>query len=472
MTPRTDFDKPLHDFPWAPVRSHRNPYRHPPAPLGSSLSQKAYPKRWLRLLLALALFCGAPAFGYEELWESAAGRERIFSALVGIFEDNYWDPDYRDWDTWAERYEAQVIAAEDRSAFDRTLSRMVSDLGDDHSRWVGLSPAGNPSPDAGHQPGLGFQHSFLAQQGIVLERVFAETPAAQAGLQRGDVIVRINNQDLRELPGGFAVDRLLREAVASGEVRLGVRRRSQFLSLELTPEPIDFARVSELPQANMLDDSTGYLYLPSFREAGTARAVNELLGELLEQGATSLVLDMRGNLGGRLGELGLVLGAFIDGVWVEAVSQGDVIWRSSYQLRGDEGVNRLETLSGEPVAQDRLAAPVRFDGPLAVLVDRRNSSAGEVAPLVLQDLGRATIVGEATGGNVEAIQAFNLPDGSLVYVAVANLRSASGRDYSQGLQPDLLVSSDLQELARGFDAPVAEALKSLKRLPFTPGRFF
>jgi C-terminal processing protease CtpA/Prc len=90
----------------------------------------------------------------------------------------------------------------------------------------------------------------------------------------------------------------------------------------------------------------------------------------------------------------------------------------------------------------------------------------------LQDLGRAIIVGEPTFGNVEAVQAFDLPDGSLVYVAVANLQGISGTDYTRGIQPDIEVSGSLQDLARGFDAPLAEAIRALKALPFTPGKYF
>ena len=119
-----------------------------------------------------------------------------------------------------------------------------------------------------------------------------------------------------------------------------------------------------------------------------------------------------------------------------------------------------------------LEHPASFGGALVVLVDHTNSSAGEIAALVLQNLGRATIVGEATEGNVEAVRGFKLPDGSLVMVAVANMQSAAGETFDGGVVPDVEARETLEELARGFDAPVAEALRALKALPFTPGKFF
>lgn len=422
----------------------------------------------LILLVCLGTLWGAWALAQEALWESAAGRERVFNALVKVFRENYWDPEYLDWDAWSASYRDQAVAAETRAAFDEVMRRMVNQVGDDHSRWVGLVQGGGGGTAT---TGLGFQHSYLARQGIVVERVYPETPAA-AQLRRGDLIVRVNGQEVRDLGGSYDVDRVLREAIGGGVVQLGVRRKNQLLSIEVQPTDIDFGRVSELPQGAMLDASTGYLYIPSFKPEGLAQEVNRLLGELVARGATSLVLDMRDNLGGRLGELGLVLGAFIDGPWVEAVSHGAVVWRSSYARDEGRGTNVLETAEGAPFAGDDLSDPVRFSGPLAVLVSRQNSSAGEVAPLVLQSRGRATVLGEPTAGNVEAIQAFDLPDGSVTYVAVAMLRGVDGEDFSRGVQPDVVVKSSLQELARGFDAPVSEALRALKALPFTPGKFF
>ncbi len=127
---------------------------------------------------------------------------------------------------------------------------------------------------------------------------------------------------------------------------------------------------------------------------------------------------------------------------------------------------------GQVLSRTSLKAPVRFDGPLVVLVDSRNSSAGEVTALALQDLGRAAVVGQPTSGNVEALRTFDLPDGSWVMVAVANLNGINGLVFSEGVQPEVIAAEDLHQLARGFDAPVAEAVCLLNGLPFTPGKFF
>lgn len=428
-------------------------------------------KRWLVALFIGLLLGTATA---EELWETSPGRARIFNALVDIFENNYWDPNYRDWDAWADSYYEQAVEASSRAAFDSALRSMVRDLDDDHSRFVGIRTAApsSLSDEPVGNLGMGFRHSFIAGGGLVVERVFPNTPAAESGLHRGDVISHINGQDIRNANSASNANRVLSEAVDSGFISLRARRKTTTLAFELEPQLIDFSRVQGLPQGEMLADNIGYIYLPTFQGEGVAKEVHQLLIELSDQGAQSMVLDLRDNLGGRLGELGLVLGAFIEGPWVEAVSRNDIVWRSTYRLEENRGSNFLESPDGSPFAGDSLATPAQFAGPLSVIVSRRNSSAGEVAALVLQELERATIVGEQTEGNVEAIQSFDLPDGSSVYVAVANLQGISGLDFSAGVTPDIPVNSNLQDLARGFDAPVAEAVRALKELPFTPGKYF
>ena len=154
------------------------------------------------------------------------------------------------------------------------------------------------------------------------------------------------------------------------------------------------------------------------------------------------------------------------------MSRGSVVWQSIFEREANFGFNILEDLEGEALSQDRIENPAFFPGPLVVIVNHQNSSAGEIAALALKDLGRATIVGENTSGNVEAVRGFDLPDGSLVMVAVANVEGITGTDFAQGVTPDIYATETLEELSRGYDAPVAEALRVLKALPFTPGKFF
>jgi C-terminal processing protease CtpA/Prc len=428
--------------------------------------------RWLCLWFLL-LFSSCFAAAGAELWETREGRERVFNAFVNVFQDHYWDEDFLDWSVWASGYREAALSAGSRADFDGVFESMIGDLDDDHSSWLGLirpieqTPAQHPPG-----PGLGITFGFLPRMGLVIERVYPHSPAETAGLHRGDVIVQVGDHKLQQAVSSYQATEPLFQAVRTGQVILTIQRRQERLVTTVTPQRLDLFQVAALPQAEMLDARVGYLYIPSFEPVGLASEVHRLVRELELSGAKSIVLDLRGNLGGRLGELGLVLGAFIEGPWAQAFSRGSVVWRGRYYRDAELGQNVLEEPDGGMLRVDDLTDPVSFDGSLVVMVNRTNSSAGEIAALVLQDLGRAVVIGEATAGNVEAIRNFNLPDGSQVLVAVANLQAVSGTSFGMGVVPDVEAVEDLVGLARGYDAPLSEALRFLHQLPFTPNRFF
>ena len=428
-------------------------------------------RRVLALVAAVAVLLAPPALAASPLWASSQGRERVFQALVDVFRDHYWDPGWMDWQAWASRFEPSVVDAGSRAAFDAAMRAMVGAVHDDHSTWLGLAAFGGGTGVPREAPTIGVITSYLAGQGLVIERVLPGTPAAEAGLLRGDVIVRVGDQEL----GGRArwdAGLVLARAVKQGPVTLTVRRVIASRTLTLRPKALAQGLLAQEPSGYMLGPDTGYIDLPSLNAADTASRFDALVRGLEAKGATSLILDMRGNYGGRLGQLGLVLGAFVNGGWAKAVSHGNVAWVARYQVTDGEGVSTLVTGDGTVVGEDRVKDPVRFAGPVVVLVDHANSSAGEVGPLALQDLGRARVVGTRTSGNVEAIQGFDLPDGSTVMVAVANMEGIDGRAFDGGVVPDVIAQADLRQLARGYDAPVAAAQALLHHLPFAPGRIF
>jgi carboxyl-terminal processing protease len=422
------------------------------------------------LLVLIVVVSWAPAA--SEPWGTLDERERVFQAVVDVFERNYWDEGYRDWQEWAEPFREEALSARSREEFDRVVDRMVARLGDDHSAWIGLVSRAGDEAAPSEPARLGIRGSLLPGTGLVVERVFPGTAAASAGVRRGDVIVGIDDHDVNGPGHGSDVWRELREASGRNSMTLQVQRGRSRMGIALEPAPFDIHAAQQKPHAEMLDGAMGYLYLPSFNGPEISAEVHRLLRQLQADGLKQLVLDLRGNPGGRLSELGLTLGAFLQGSWARAVSRGQVVWEGRYELEGRRGITWLEDSMGRILLRHQLALPARFEGPMAVLVDRQNSSAGELAALVLQSSGRAIVIGEPTQGNVEAVRSFDLPDGSVVMVAIANVESVDGRSFSEGVRPDLLAHESLAELAQGYDAPLSAAIRHLRGLPFTPNRFF
>jgi len=444
----------------------------------------------LPLLLAWAVAQPAPAeaprpiertLAGEPPWAHPEGRERLWRELVTLFADAYWDADHRDWAAWGAAHRAAVIDADGRPAFDAALRRMVREIADDHSVWLGLPDATGAAPGGGaappSPPRLGVQLAYVDGRGLVVERVYPTTPAADAGLRRADVITRVGERDLRGVGSLFEANAVLGAALAGGAATLRVERGRSAFDVDVRAAEVALGDVASHPYALLLDDAVGYVHVPSFNEAGVGSAVHEALRGLVAAGARSLVLDLRGNLGGRLMEAGLVVGAFLDGDWARAHARGEVVWRASYGVDSDAaggpvGIARLVDGDGVVVGEARTPRPFRFHGPLVVVVGSESASAAEIVPAALLDVGRARVVGEATSGNVEAVRAYALSDGSRVLVAIALLEGATGTPFDRGVRPEVVARATVLDLARGVDPPVAEARRLLGALPFTPGRWF
>jgi len=450
--------------------------------------------------LATAAAQGVLSMPGEEIATPAArsaSRAVVFEALVDLFRDYYWNPAHMDWDAWADRHREAASAAEERLVFDAIMRRMVAEVGDDHSRWIGLRDVadaigadagdedeadmgGTPGADdaeaddgdPGASLGFGLQVRYLAGVGLVVERVLPQTPASEAGLRRGDVIERIDDSDIRTLSAG-AAGAVMTKSLQNVTVDLALKRGGrEELELTLAPRPLHHSTLGLTASASMLADGVGYLYLPSFTLAGTGVRVHGLLHELKSMGARAYVIDMRGNLGGSLGELGVMMGAFYDGEWARAVARDRIAWHATFVRTREAGFALLEASDGRVVREATVLSPVYISEPLVVIVDRDTSSAAEVAAAVLQTSGRAAVVGTATMGNVEVVQGFELPDGSSVLLAVANLEMPDGGTLADGIVPDVEARANVRELARGYDAALSEAVARVVGLPFAPGRWF
>ncbi len=162
-----------------------------------------------------------------------------------------------------------------------------------------------------------------------------------------------------------------------------------------------------------LDDEVGILTLPDLATTGVSQDLRRAVRQLEGDGATSLILDLRGNPGGRLVEMMQTTGIFTRGF----------LWRTLTRW----------TL---PIPYPALGA-VETELPLAVLIDARVNSAAEGLAGALQSTGRARVFGQTTAGNVEAVLPFCLRDGSQAWIATGVLAPLGGATWEgRGVVPD------------------------------------
>jgi len=245
-------------------------------------------------------------------------------------------------------------------------------------------------------------------------------PAEKAGIKPKDLIIEIEGESTKGMVVQEAVN-VLRGPKGS-PVNITVEREgvSQPLKITLIRDKITVKSV----KYKMLDNQIGYIKLSQFQEA-SSKELRNALSELESQNGKKLrgvVLDLRNNPGGLLGEAIEIVDEFID--------QGLIV-----SVRGrTEGQTReyYATKNGE-----------FQEYPIVVIVNDGSASASEVVAEALQDNNRATILGTNTFGKGSVQTIIRLEDGSGLKLTTAKFYAPSGRSISEiGVTPDVIVEND------------------------------
>ena len=348
----------------------------------------------------------------------------------------------------------------DRSALDNTqmtygaLSGLVASLGDtDHSRFMTPKMVQSQKNFTnGMFEGIGAEVESKNGQIVVVSPIDG-SPAQKAGLQPGDVIRKVNGEDVSGQDVGAVVEKILGSAGTQVTITIQDPSTQQVRDLTITRAKIKYNNVTW----SIVPGTT----IAQLRLAGFSNGVTQdtaaAIEQIKSQGATGLILDLRNNPGGLLDEA--------VGVSSQFLKSGTVL-----QEKDANGLIKLNQ-----VRPGGLATEI----PLVVLVNRGTASAAEIVTGALQDAGRAKVIGETTFGTGTVLNQFDLPDNSALLLATEEWLTPKGRViWHQGLVPDTevkisadarLLTPDVErnltpdKLKASSDAQVLEALKTLEQ---------
>ena len=247
-----------------------------------------------------------------------------------------------------------------------------------------------------------------ATKEVSVVEVYEGSPAARAGLERGDIVISVDGHLGTDESLDDFVQRIRGEEGTS--IEMVYKRDDQEHTIEITREEVIVPSVSH----RMLDDKIGYIRISSFVN-GTQKDFEDALADLQSQGMQGIVFDMRDNGGGMVDSVVAILD--------DILPAGTVVYTM------DKSGKREDYTSDDAK---------KIDIPVTVLVNENTASAAEIFTGAIRDVNYGTIIGTNTFGKGIVQSTVPLSDGSAVKITVATYYTPSGECiHEKGIKPDI-----------------------------------
>jgi carboxyl-terminal processing protease len=374
--------------------------------------QRRTPRLVWVLLAVVVLFIGV-WFGGHPSWlpgpirsafVSQSADDKLVNQVLGLIQSDYYRKVNRS------------------DLINKGLAAAVASLDDPYSHYYNPTDyRAFQNQDNPHLSGIGIDIKTQSE-GLLVQDVFQGSPAARAGLARGDVIVQVGSTSLANRSVDFSAS--LIKGRPGTKVTLtvlrGKHRRVITVKRADIVVPVAAGRILSYKGSKL-----GYVELTSFT-SGSGQQVRDEVQRVLKQGARGLILDLRENGGGLLNEAVNVASVFIpDGTIVS--TDGRAQPRQVYMAKGNALAPRI---------------------PMVVLVDQGTASAAEIVTGALQDRGRAKVVGTHTYGKGVFQEIEPLSNGGALDFTVGEYFTPSGRNLGgggvrrgAGIEPNIYAST-------------------------------
>jgi len=408
--------------------------------------------------VATIIFCMAVAFlagftigkpGKGVAAQLASSATDTVTGLDGVPPSDISTPvDFKEfWDLWhslKEKYYQQPVS--DKQLFYGAMNGMANSLGDPYTVFFEPKNAEEFSNSLqGKFEGIGAEIGIKDDQLQVIAPL-ADTPADQAGLKAGDLILNIDKKDTAGMSVEQAVSLIRGKAGTVVTLTIGRIKTEKDpkgkdkQTLDTKEYPITRAEIHvKSVNTKYLDGNIAVITVSNFNQ-DTADLFSKAVGDVLSKDVKGVILDLRNDPGGYLDRATAVAGEWVGSqLVVEERQQGQIT--DKYNGTGD---GRLKGM------------------PTVVLVNQGSASAAEIVTGALQDYGVATIVGMKTFGKGSVQDYSDFPDKSAVKVTIAEWLTPKGRSINKvGLTPDVQVDRTEDDYHANRDPQLDKALEIL-----------
>jgi carboxyl-terminal processing protease len=392
-------------------------------------------------------------------------RQETFEIVWRTVKEKHFDPTFGgvDWDKVREQYAPRVRAVKSDGELYILLQQMLGELHQSHFAIIppeAIVQSESKEPEGG---GIGIDIRFIDKQAVIT-RVEPGSRAASAGLRAGFVVKKVDEVTVEQITERFskskespALIHLFMIHSVLGRIKgkpetpvrityLDGRDQSREATVtrerlkgEMSPAFGNFPPQYTEFEAKRLANGIGYIRFNIFvmilmeRIKAAIREMND---------APGIIIDLRGNPGG--------VGAMANGM-------AGMLETKLVSL----GVMKLRTTQLNFIVYPQGGA---YSGPVVILTDGGSASTSEIFAGGMQELGRATVVGERSMGAALPSQIMRLPTGARLQYAIADFKTPKGvLIEGRGIKPDMEISLTRRALLEGRDSQLEAAVEQIKR---------
>lgn len=257
----------------------------------------------------------------------------------------------------------------------------------------------------GKYAGIGSIISYsFTRKNVVINEPYANMPASEAGLKKGDIILSIDGEDMQGKTTAYVSEHLRGDAGTVMELKVRRPSTGKTMTMKIKRRAI---QMPSLPYYAMMDDSIGYVKLDSYLE-NTYEDMRKAFMELRGKGMKRLLLDVRNNGGGSVQEALKIINMF--------VPKGTHLLSMKGQLESSNKEYDAESL------------PIDTLMPIVIVVNENTASASEITAGALQDLDRGVVIGTRTyGKGLVQVPNIELPYNGKLKITTSKYYIPSGR---------------------------------------------
>ncbi len=341
-----------------------------------------------------------------------------------------------DWSSLNEVYDALSSKYDGEINFETALEGakkgIAASVDDVYTVYMSASEATDFNKSLHGDVGSGIGVVLAKRDGYIrIVRTLPDNPASEAGVLAGDIIYKINDENVLSLDSDEIATKL--RGADGTKVKLTVVRDGEEKSFELTREPIN--NVSAYVEYN---DKTAIIHVTRF-DTDTGTLVRNFTKDFSSKGINKVILDLRDNGGGYVSAAKDLLSLWIDSKAVLLQKSTKLADETTYSAHGQADLADMKTI---------------------VLVNGSTASASEIVAGALQDYKKATIVGEQTYGKGVVQSLVNLSNNSLLKVTTAHWYTPNGSSINgTGITPDKVVERTYEDINKNVDPQLKAALE-------------